>query len=157
LTLKKESAANSDLAQLRDLVFFTDRGLGRHVVPAALRAAGATVEIMDDHFAPKVEDTEWVPKVDSRGWIILSKDRHLRSNPLEQIALLKANTHSFLLTSADLTGPNMAKAFVAALPAILKMIGKFPTPFVATVTPLGAVKVFFTHDQLLKAIGERHS
>ena len=84
-----------------------------------------------------------------------SKDRHLRSNPLEQIALLKANTHSFLLTSAGLSGPHTAKAFVTALPTMLRMIGKFPAPFVGTVTPAGAVNVFFTHDQLLKAVGDR--
>lgn len=84
----------------------------------------------------------------------MSKDRHLRSNPLELIALLKANTHSFLLTSAQMTGPNMAKAFVAALPAMIRMIQKFAPPFIGTVTPLGAVNVFYTHDQLLKAVGE---
>jgi hypothetical protein len=153
-TSKKESAANSALAQLRNFVFFTDRGLGRRVVPSALRDAGATVEIMDDHFPPDVEDTEWVPKVGSRGWIILSKDKHLRSNPLEQIALLKSNTHSFLLTSAGMTGPQNAKAFVTALPAMVRMIQKFPPPFIATITPSGAVNVFFTHDQLLKTVGE---
>jgi hypothetical protein len=112
---------------------------------------------MDDHFSPDAEDTDWVPSVGSRGWIILSKDRHLRSNPLELIALLKSNTHSFLLTSADMTGPDMAKAFIAALPSMLRMIDKFSPPFIATVTPLGAVNVFYTHDQLLKVVGELQS
>jgi hypothetical protein len=83
-TSKKESGASSDLAQLRSLVFFLDRNLGRHIVASALRDAGATVEVMDDHFAADVEDTVWVPTIGSRRWIILSKDRHLRSNPLEQ-------------------------------------------------------------------------
>jgi hypothetical protein len=31
-------------------VFFVDRSLGKHVVPGALRAAGARVEVHDDHF-----------------------------------------------------------------------------------------------------------
>jgi hypothetical protein len=110
---------------------------------------------MDDHFPTKTEDTQWVPDVGRRGWIILSKDRHLRSNPLEQMALLKSNTHAFLLTAADLTGPEMANAFVAALPDMVRMIEKFPPPFVATVTPAGVVKVFYTHDQLMKAISDR--
>jgi len=110
---------------------------------------------MDDHFAADTEDTQWVLEVGKRGWIILSKDRHLRSNPLEQIALLKSNTHSFLLTTADLSGPDMAKAFITALPDMLRMIEKFPPPFVATVTPSGVVNVFFTHDQLIKVIADR--
>jgi hypothetical protein len=91
---------------------------------------------MDDHFSPEAPDTEWVPSVGQRGWIILSKDRHLRSNPLELIALLKSNTHSFLLTSADMTGADMARAFVAALPVIARMADKFPPPFIGRVLRL---------------------
>ena len=49
----------------------------------------------------------------------------------------------------------MAKAFVTALPTMVRMIAKFPAPFVATVTPAGAVNVFYTHDQLLKTIADR--
>jgi hypothetical protein len=109
---------------------------------------------MDDHFSPEAPDTEWVPSVGQRGWIILSKDRHLRSNPLELIALLKSNTHSFLLTSADMTGAAMARAFVTALPVMARMADKFPPPFIGTVTPSGRVSVYYTHDQLLNVVGE---
>jgi predicted nuclease of predicted toxin-antitoxin system len=155
LKSKRESAANSGSAQQRELVFFLDKCLGRKVVAEALRAAGEQVELQEDHFDKKADDTQWVPEVGRRGWIILTKDRALRHNSLELIALLKSNTHSFILTSADQTGEQMAKAFVAALPDMKNMIGKFPSPFVGTVTPLGKVHVFFTHDQLLAAIGDR--
>jgi len=125
------------------------------VVADALRAAGERVEIMEDHFANDVDDTVWVPEVGKRGWIILSKDKALRHNSLEQIALLKSNTHSFILTSADQAGPQMANAFVTALPDMMRLIQKFPPPFVGTVTPTGRVNVFVTHAQLLAAIADR--
>lgn len=125
------------------------------MVAAALRAAGERVEIMEDHFDSDAEDAVWVPAVGARGWVILSKDKALRHNSLEQIALLKSNTHSFILTSADQTGQQMAAAFVAALPDMKRLIAKFPPPFVGTVSPKGAVSVFFTHAQLLAAIAER--
>jgi hypothetical protein len=49
----------------------------------------------------------------------------------------------------------MAQAFVAALPHMKRMGEKFQPPFMATVSPLGAVHVFCTHDQLLAAIAAR--
>lgn len=152
---KKESAANSGSAQQREAVFFLDKCLGRKVVAQALRAAGEKVELMEDHFDKTADDAVWVPEVGRRGWIILTKDRALRHNSLELIALLKSNTHSFILTSADQTGEQMAAAFVTALADMKKMIAKFSAPFVGNVSPLGNVHVFFTHDQLLVAIADR--
>src|SRR5262245_50182074 len=149
---RKASAASSASARQRDFVFFLDKCLGRKIVADALRNAGQRVELMEDHFDADVEDTIWVPAVGARGWIILTKDRALRHNSLEQIALLKSNTHSFILTSADQSGPQMAGAFVAALPDMLRLIQKFPPPFVGTVTSTGRVTVFLTHAQLLAAI-----
>lgn len=124
-------------------------------MPDALRAIGANVEVMDDHFDSETEDTVWVPHVGALGWIILSKDCRLRSNPLEQIALLKSGTHSFLLSAANITGESMARAFANAMPDILRMIKKFQPPFVATVSPSGGVSVFMTHDQLIAVIAGR--
>ena len=112
---------------------------------------------MEDHFNTDVADTVWVPAVGARGWIILTKDKALRHNSLEQIALLRSNTHSFILTSADQSGPQMAIAFVAALSDIRRLVHKFPPPFVGTITPTGVVSVFFTHAQLLAAIADRKS
>jgi hypothetical protein len=152
LKSKKESAANSGSAQPPERVLFLDKCLGRKTVAEALRAAGENVELLEDHFDKKTDDTVWVPEIGKRGWIILTKDRAIRNNSLELVALLKSNTHSFILTSADQSGPQMASAFVAALPHIKKMVAKFPAPFVATITPAGAVSVFYTHDQLIAAI-----
>jgi hypothetical protein len=48
-------------------VFFVDRSLGKHVVPDALRAAGAHVEVHDDHFAQDALDEVWLPAVGQNG------------------------------------------------------------------------------------------
>ena len=85
-------------------------------------------------------------------WIILTKDSRLRHNTLELIALMKSGTHSFILTSGEQTGPDMAKAYAAALPAMIAMIEKFQAPFVGTVSLAGNVSVYLTHDQLIKQI-----
>jgi hypothetical protein len=42
----------------RELIFFTDRDLGRQF-PALLRDAGVRLERHDDHFGPDTPDEEW--------------------------------------------------------------------------------------------------
>src|SRR5690348_7425758 len=107
---RKRSDASYPSEQPRDLVFFTDKMLGLYTVPNALRAAGEKVECKTDHYDQETEDAIWVPEVGAKGWIILSADKGLKHNLIEIVALLKSNTHSFLFTSADFSGPEMAKA-----------------------------------------------
>jgi hypothetical protein len=104
---------------------------------------------MTDHFDQDTPDEVWIPNVGKRGWVIFSKDKAIRRNNIEIVQLLRSGTHSFILTSGNHTGPQMAEAFTTALPEIKNMIGKFRPPFVATVSPFGAVKVYMTYDQLI--------
>jgi hypothetical protein len=116
-----------------------DRALGTITVAAALRSAGCTVEIHDQHFAPDAKDTEWLPEVGRRGWAVLTKDHHIRTRQSELVALLKAGVAAFVLTAGDLSGPEMAAAFVRALPKIKRMLVGEPRPFIARVSPAGVV------------------
>src|SRR6478609_2522541 len=126
---RKRSDASYHSKQPHDLVFFTDKMLGLFTVPNALRAIGERVECKTDHFDQDADDTVWVPEVGRRGWIILSADENLKHNHIEIVALLKSNTHSFLLTSG-FTGPEMANAFVTAMPDIKGIISSIPPPAV---------------------------
>jgi hypothetical protein len=154
---RKASGASSGSTPPREsIVFFLDKCLGRFVVANALRKCGERVEIHENHFEADTPDHEWVPEVGRRGWIILSKDTRLRHNNIELIALLKANTHSFILTSASQSGPEMAAAFVAALRDIKKILVRFQAPCVATVSPAGRVSVYLTHAGLIEQICTKH-
>ena len=55
----------------RELIFFTDRDLGRQF-PALHRAAGVRLERHDDHFGPDTPDEEWTGEIGRRGWIAAS-------------------------------------------------------------------------------------
>jgi PIN like domain len=46
--------------------FFIDRCLSSKKVVAALREAGFTVEVHEDHFAPDALDIDWLPQVGER-------------------------------------------------------------------------------------------
>lgn len=94
----------------------------------------------------------WVPDVGARGWIILTADKNIRHNLIELIALLKSGTHSFILTSGNLTGEEMAKAFIAAMPQIKGIVATISAPAVCTVSKSGGVRVAHTHHELMEIV-----
>lgn len=103
-------------------------------MPDALRAAGVAVEVHRDHFKPDSPDTEWLPEVGRRGWIVLTKDHEIRRNPLERDALLAAGTKTFVLTSGQLSGTEMAEILVKQLPKIERLARKAKGALIARVT-----------------------
>ncbi len=108
-------------------------------MPEALRRAGATVEIHDDHFAPNAKDAEWLSGVGKRGWIVLTKDERIRYRMIEQQAMMRASVAAFILTAGGVTGAEMANIFISALPKIRRFVLKYERPFIASVTRSGAV------------------
>lgn len=95
--------------------------------------------IHDDVFAPGTPDAEWLPHVGSRGWIVFTKDTRIRYRTNERDALLRANVRAFVLRSGNLTGHQMADAFVKALPRIEAILRNQKGPFIAGVSAAGAV------------------
>lgn len=109
------------------------------MVAEVLRRGGCNVEIHDQHFAVNARDAEWLPEVGRRGWVVLTKDRNIRSRQNELIALLAANVAAFVLTAGDLAGQDMADAYLRALPKMKRMLLGQPRPFIARVSQGGAV------------------
>lgn len=122
------------------------------MVPNALRACGVNVELKTDHFPQDTADIDWLPEVGRKGWVILSKDKNLRHNHIELVALLRSGAASFILTSGNFTGEEMAEAFVQALPQIRRILNKLQPPFVATVSKLGGVRVLYTFEGLITKV-----
>jgi hypothetical protein len=122
-------------------VLFLDRSLGNHHVAVALRASGAQVEIHDDHLSQDATDDEWLTLAGRHGWVVLTKDNRIRYRPLEKRSLLSAGLCAFILTPASMTGPEMASAFVAALPEMRRLVGSRPGPWIAGVSRNGSVRM----------------
>jgi predicted nuclease of predicted toxin-antitoxin system len=110
-----------------------DEGLGSKKVADALRGVGATVVLHRDHFAPGTPDDEWLRAAAAKGWIILSKDRAIRRRANERQAVTESAARLFVLTSANMTGEEMASAFVAALPRIAKACAAASGPMMKAV------------------------
>jgi hypothetical protein len=121
--------------------YFVDRSLGRGLVVAALRDAGETVQAHDDHFPQDTADADWLTEVGRRGWVVLTKDKDIRRNPLEHGALVRANVACFMLGRGDLTARAMADTFIRALPLMRRVLRRFEVPLAASVSLGGSLRV----------------
>lgn len=130
------------------LVFFVDRSLGKRVIADSLRAAGALVEIHDDHFPIDAPDEHWLGEVGKRGWVVLTKDKKIQHRVLEQAAVAKSKTRMFALTGGNLQGTEMAEIFVRALSKMGRLVRGNPAPFIAKVTRSGGVSLVLTAKKL---------
>jgi hypothetical protein len=80
----------------REVVYFTDRDLGRKL-PETLRAAGLSVETHDDHFGPLTPDDEWLATVGANGWLAITRDGRIRYSPLALRVLMENEAKLFVL------------------------------------------------------------
>jgi len=108
-------------------------------VSQALRAAGEEVIIHDDRFPQDVHDRVWLREAGAKGWVVLTKDSKIRYRQNEIAELLSARVRSFVLVSRNLLGSEMARIFVKALPAMKKLYGSQPAPFIAHIHRDGTV------------------
>ena len=114
--------------------FFIDRSLGRHVVPDALREAGAVVHVMADLYGERIgqglADEEWLRDAGEHGWVVLMKDANIRYRPAELQVVIDHGLRAFCLTNANLRGVEMARRFVEHLPRIARIAEQKPGPYI---------------------------
>jgi len=123
-----------------EIVFFVDRSLGGKFVVEALRKVGAKVMVHDDVFVQNTPDIDWLQRAGREGWIVLTKDSAIRRNPLEREMYRQARVRVFALTRKDLSGPEMADIFVAALAGMRKRVKTEQPPFVFSISRGGDFK-----------------
>ena len=98
------------MSERRELVFFSDRDLGR-VFPALLVAAGVRIERHDDHFEPETADEEWIGEIGRRGWVAVTRDARIRYSPLAVSVLMSSRARLFVLVD-KLTTAQAAETFL---------------------------------------------
>jgi hypothetical protein len=115
----------------RELIFFTDRDLGRQF-PAILRAAGVRLERHDDHFGADTRDEEWIEEIGRRGWIAVSRDARIRYSPLALSVLMESGTQLFVLVG-KLTTVEAAETFLKYREKIVETVASERGPFIAKI------------------------
>ena len=74
--------------------FFTDRSLGDHAVPEALRLAGWNVTSMRERYGPataqELADIDWIRDASAESEVLLTGDKAIAKRPLEARAVIAA-------------------------------------------------------------------
>lgn len=76
---------------------------------------------------------------------MLAKDKNIKRNPLERQALFQAGVAAFFLTSANMTGEEMAQAIIKGLTRIANLLHGEKRPFIARISPDGQVELWLNH------------
>jgi len=114
------------------LVFFTDRDLGKEILPSLLRENGLVVERHDDHFGPTTPDDQWLPEVGRRDWLVLTRDRRIRYKQNEQDAVMRAGVGLFVLVGCT-SHRELAENFIATMHRVQAFVKRYPRPFIAKI------------------------
>ncbi len=133
------SAAQREAERLASLIFFLDQ-IGRYIVAKMLRAAGAWVEVHLDHFPGNKPDLEWIPEVGRRGWVLITKDQHIRRNPLERAAYGDAKLRGFVVTGKDMSGNELADLLVRCLDGMVRRAAGRTGPLLFTISRVATFK-----------------
>lgn len=97
---------------------------------------------LHDHFRRDEDDAVWLTATAQRGWVVLTKDEHIRYRPLEKAAFLSSAARVFILNAGNLRAVEIGEAFAAALPKMCNiLLSSQAGPFLAKVSRTGAVSV----------------
>jgi predicted nuclease of predicted toxin-antitoxin system len=133
-----------------DIVFFIDTNMSGNDLVKGLRENGLHVEILMDHFDQDTPDHEWLPVVSKKNWIVITKDKSIRYNPLEKLAVTGAKARMFVLIGKDMSGKDMADMILASVPAIRRVLKNNSRPFIAKIYRDGRVTVWLDSEKLMK-------
>jgi len=133
-------------------VFFVDENLlGRHIAEI-LRNAGASVELLSDHFPIQTPDVEWLAEVGQQGWLVLTRDMAIGVNIPEAIAVAQGNAKMFAWVMGNAPRAELERDLVNAIPKMERYAQSHPAPFIAKVYPFGKVRKWQDRDKLMKTL-----
>ena len=115
----------------REIVFFSDRDLGRQF-PAALRAAGVRIEQHDDHFGTETQDEDWIGEIGRRHWVAVTRDARIRYSPLALDVLMNSGAQLFVLVG-KLTTTEAVQTFLKWREQIEATVVSERGPFIAKI------------------------
>jgi PIN like domain len=131
------SAAQREAKRLASLTFFLDYQIGRYTVAEMLRTAGARVKVHLDYFPGHTPDHEWIPEVGRRGWVLITKDQHIRRNPLEAAAYAAAKLRGFVVTGKGMNGNELGDLLVRCLDGMIRRTARRKGPLLFTILRTG--------------------
>lgn len=101
-------------------LLFVDRDAWRRALGEALTAAGIPFVAHHQRFEPATPDTDWLTVAGAEGWLVLTRDQHIRRRPNELAAVKAARVCMFVLGQGNLSAAETASIVVGAYPRTLR-------------------------------------
>ncbi len=95
------------------------------------------------YFAPGTEDTFKLPFVGERGWLLITKDKRIRFNELEKLAVKRHRVREFYFASGNHNGSEITAMLITALRDIARFCRRYDPPFIASISASGKVSLRF--------------
>lgn len=116
---------------------FIDRSLSRRVAEALASVRG-DVEWLEPRYTPDTPDPAWIADAGSEGWLVISKDKKLRTRHENWRAIQEHSAGCFVLTHNTALPKWEALKFIAQhLDEMIRLFEETPRPFIFSVNALG--------------------
>ncbi|MCY0898115.1 MAG: hypothetical protein OWU33_04140 [Firmicutes bacterium] len=123
-------------------MIFLDRSLPRSVA-RALRMVRNDVIWLEDWpaFDENTPDIVWLERAGQEGWIVVTRDKRIRTRPHERSALLRYGVGCFVLAqNRNLTRWEYLKLLTATLDHMETLFDTTPRPFIFAVYSDGSIR-----------------
>jgi PIN like domain len=111
-------------------VIFFDRSIPRGVAEAVKQVREDACWLEDVFEEGWIKDREWIPDVGARGWLVVSKDKKIRTRPEERRAVKENNVGCFILNYRQpLTRWEILKLVTSTLDEMEEKFANTPRPF----------------------------
>ncbi len=89
------------------------------------------MEVHDDHLPMDAPDQEWIDLVGRKGWIAITKDKHIRYRYAEFAAVKTYRARVVVIRAKNLTGGELTELIIKCYLKIQNHSSNNPAPFVA--------------------------
>ncbi len=118
-----------------------DRSVPRGVADA-FKHVRDDVRWLDDEFPHGTPDHVWLAKAGTNGWLVIMRDKKVRSRPAERRAILENDVGCFcLIQKHDPTKWGYLKLLCATLDEMLAKFSSTPRPFMYGVDATGKMSL----------------
>lgn len=122
------------------MIFF-DRSVPKSVAEA-LKQVRSDVLWFEDHFRHDVKDIDWLAVAGANAWLVIARDKKIRTRPAERATLLASNVGCFIIhQNTNLTKWAYLKLIVGTLDRMEEFFANEQRPFICKVDSTGKFRL----------------
>ena len=97
---------------------FLDNDQGTKILPDILTRAGLSTKRLQDSFDRATPDHEWIPEVAKNGWVIVTSDKGIETDPQNREAVIESNAKIVMLDENNSRAVTWASAIIVSRESI---------------------------------------